>query len=166
DSHYSAQAGKPELRKAIANYLYRSQKLKYDFEKEVVVTVGATEAITATMLSLFQPGDQIIVPTPSYALYFPIIQYTKAQLVAIDTSNSNFVLTPTALEQTLQQHPQAKAILLNYPTNPTGREYSDDVLQQLAAIIQKHHLYVISDEIYSELTYEKEHVSIARYVPE
>lgn len=166
DSHYSDQRGTLQLRQAISNYLQRKQNLTYDPKSEIIVTVGATEALTAIALSLFQPGDQIIVPTPSYALYFPLIQYTQAELVAINTASTDFVLTPQALKNTLQEHPQAKAILLNYPTNPTGREYSEEVLKQLVPIIRQSHLYVISDEIYSELTYDCPHVSIARYLPE
>lgn len=166
ESHYSAQKGTSELRQAISAYINRKQGISYDPESEIIVTVGATEALAASMLALFQPGDEIIVPTPSYALYFPLLQYTKAKTVAINTASSDFVLTPEALEETLQKHPQAKAILLNYPTNPTGRECSAAVLQQLAPIIERHQLYVISDEIYSELTYGIEHASIARYLPE
>lgn len=166
DSHYSDQRGTLQLRQAISNYLQRKQNLTYDPKSEIIVTVGATEALTAIALSLFQRGDQIIVPTPSYALYFPLIQYTQAELVAINTASTDFVLTPQALKNTLQEHPQAKAILLNYPTNPTGREYSEKVLKQLVPIIRQSHLYVISDEIYSELTYDCPHVSIARYLPE
>ncbi|AXX64713.1 aminotransferase class I/II-fold pyridoxal phosphate-dependent enzyme [Bombilactobacillus bombi] len=166
DSHYSAQTGTLKLRQAVSHYLQRTEGLDYNPQNEIVVTVGATEALAATMLALFQPGDEIIVPTPSYALYFPLIQYTQAQLVAINTAHSDFVLTPEDLETTLKQHPQAKAILLNYPTNPTGREYSQTDLQQLSEIIKEHHLYVISDEIYSEFTYDQPHVSIARYLPE
>lgn len=166
DSHYSDQKGTPKLRQAISKYLKRKQNLTYDFEKEIIVTIGATEALTAAMLALFQPGDQIIVPTPSYPLYFPLIQYTHAELVTINTAKTDFVLTPQDLEQTLQKHPRAKAIILNYPANPTGRECSPEVLSQLAPIIRQHHLYVISDEIYSELTYDFKHVSIAHYLPE
>lgn len=166
DSHYSAQKGTLRLRKAISNYLKRKQNLSYDPESEIIATVGATEAIAATMLALFQPGDQIIVPTPSYALYFPLIEYTKAELIAINTADTNFVLTPQVLEKTLTKYPKAKAILLNYPTNPTGRECPASVLGQLAPIIRQHQLYVISDEIYSELTYDFDHISIAQYLPE
>ncbi|MCX8722020.1 MULTISPECIES: aminotransferase class I/II-fold pyridoxal phosphate-dependent enzyme [unclassified Lactobacillus] len=166
DSHYSAQKGTPKLRRAISAYLKRKQNLSYDPETEVIVTVGATEAIACAMLALFQPGDEIIVPTPSYALYFPLIQFTKAKLVPINTAKTNFVLTPEALKDTLRQHPHAKAILLNYPTNPTGRECSSSVLAQLAPIIAENHLYVISDEIYGELTYGIKHTSIARYLPD
>ena len=76
------------------------------------------------------------------------------------------MLTPQALKKTLNEHPHAKAILFNYPTNPTGRECPSSVLEQIAPIIKKHHLYVISDEIYSELTYDFNHISLARYLPE
>lgn len=166
ESHYSAQKGTPKLRQAISDYLKRKQNLNYLPDREIIATVGATEAITATMLSLFQPGDQIIVPTPSYALYFPLIKFTKAELITINTAKSNFILTPLALSKTLAKYPHAKAIILNYPTNPTGREYTSEVLAQLATIIKKHQIYVISDEIYSELTYDCSHVSIAQYLPE
>ncbi|BDR61186.1 aminotransferase class I/II-fold pyridoxal phosphate-dependent enzyme [Lactobacillus xylocopicola] len=166
DSHYSAQRGTLRLRQAISHFLQREQALAYDPDTEIIATVGATEALAATMLTLFQPGDEVIVPTPSYALYFPLLQYTKAKAVTINTAKSDFVLTPQALAQTLAEHPAAKAILLNYPTNPTGRECSPEVLVQLAPLIAKHHLYVISDEIYSELTYDFKHVSVAHYLPE
>ena len=96
DSHYSAQKGTLRLRQAISDFLKRKQNISYDPENEIVVTVGATEAIAATMLSLIQPGDQIIVPTPSYALYFPLLQYVKADFVAINTADTDFVLTPEA----------------------------------------------------------------------
>ncbi|BDR55834.1 aminotransferase [Xylocopilactobacillus apis] len=140
--------------------------MDYDPETEIVVTIGATEALTAIMMTFFNQGDEIIVPTPSYALYFPIIQLTKSKVVSINTSMTDFVLTPESLEQSLKEHPKAKVIILNYPTNPTGREYSADNLQKIAEIIRKHHLYVISDEIYSELVYGMPHTSIARYIPE
>ena len=166
ESHYSAQKGTPRLRQAISAYLARRQGLDYDPETEIIVTVGATEALAATMLALFQPGDEIIVPTPSYALYFPLIQYTKAKLVAINTASTGFVLTKEALSKTLREHPNAKALLLNYPTNPTGRECASEVLAEIAPLIAQNHLYVISDEIYSELTYGVKHDSIARYLPE
>lgn len=166
DSHYSAQEGKLELRKAISNYMKRTEGLDYDPETEVLVTIGGTEAITASFLSLFHPGEEVIVPTPSYALYFPVIQMSGATLVSINTSNTDFILTPESLKATLTDHPKAKAIILNYPTNPTGREYSSDELKKLASIIKDHQLMVISDEIYSELLYDVKHVSIARFIPE
>ncbi|BDR59079.1 aminotransferase class I/II-fold pyridoxal phosphate-dependent enzyme [Xylocopilactobacillus apicola] len=166
DSHYSDQEGTLRLRTAISNFLKRKLDLSYDPQTEVLVTIGGTEALTATMLTFFHPGDDIIVPTPSYALYFPIIHLTGSNLVSVNTAPTNFVLTPEVLEETLAAHPQAKAIILNYPTNPTGREYSAEELEKLAAIIKEHNLMVISDEIYSELVYDLPHTSIAQYLPE
>ncbi|UQS82524.1 aminotransferase class I/II-fold pyridoxal phosphate-dependent enzyme [Bombilactobacillus folatiphilus] len=166
DSHYSAPKGKMSLRQAISAYLRRKQNITYDPETEIIVTVGATEALTATIFSLVNPGDEVIIPTPSYALYFPLLKLAGAKLIEIDTSTTQFVLTPETLAQTLVQHPQAKFIILNYPGNPTGQEYSKTLLQQLAAVIRQYPLGVIADEIYSELVYEQPHYSIARILPE
>ncbi len=166
DSHYSAQKGSLPLRQAISQYLQRKQNLNYDANNEIVVTIGATEAITATLFSLLNAGDEVIVPTPSYALYFPIIELTGAKIVMLDTSQTDFVLTPAALSEALEQHPRTRLIILNYPTNPTGREYSQAEVTALAQIIEKYPVYVLSDEIYSELVYDQPHFSIARLLPE
>ncbi|MCT6894849.1 MAG: aminotransferase class I/II-fold pyridoxal phosphate-dependent enzyme, partial [Bombilactobacillus mellifer] len=166
DSHYSAQKGSLPLRQAISQYLQRKQNLNYDANNEIVVTIGATEAITSTLFSLLNAGDEVIVPTPSYALYFPIIELTGAKIVMVDTSQTDFVLTPAALSEALEQHPRTRLIILNYPTNPTGREYSQAEVTALAQIIEKYPVYVLSDEIYSELVYDQPHFSIARLLPE
>ncbi|NVY95619.1 aminotransferase class I/II-fold pyridoxal phosphate-dependent enzyme [Lactobacillus sp. DCY120] len=166
ESHYSAQKGTPELRQAISNYLKDTQNVTYDPETEVIVTVGATEALTAAMFTLLNPGDEVIIPTPAFALYFPIVTLTGAHPIMVDTSASDFVLTPELLTKTLEEHPHARAVLLNYPSNPTGREYSKDELSSLATIIADQGLYVIADEIYSELLYEGQHFSIACLLPE
>lgn len=116
---------------------------------------------------MLNPGDKVIVPTPTFALYFPIITITGATPVMVDTSQDDFVLTPEKLEQTLQAEGDAvKAVLLNYPSNPTGKEYPQDVITGLATVIANHGLFVISDEIYSELTYGVDHFSIAKLIPE
>lgn len=167
DSHYAPQVGKPELLKAISNYIKNTRGVEYDPASEIVVTVGATEALDATMFSLFNTGDKVIVPTPAFALYFPLIAMTGATAVQVDTSADDFVLTPEHLEAVLEKEGKGvKAVLLNYPSNPTGREYSEDLLKGLAKVIAKHHLYVIADEIYSELVYGVEHHSIASFIPE
>lgn len=167
DSHYSAQKGTLALRQAISGFLKRSQGLTYDPDTEIIATVGATEALTATTLTMLNPGDKVIVPTPTFALYFPIITITGATPVMVDTSQDDFVLTPEKLEQTLQAEGDAvKAVLLNYPSNPTGKEYPQDVITGLATVIANHGLFVISDEIYSELTYGVDHFSIAKLIPE
>lgn len=167
DSHYAPQAGKTELLAAINRYLHDTRGVDYSPANEIVVTVGATEALDATMFSLFNTGDKVIVPTPAFALYFPLIAMTGATAVQVDTSSDNFVLTPEHLEQVIKEEGQGvKAVLLNYPSNPTGREYSGELLEKLADVIAEHHLYVIADEIYSDLVYGVDHHSIAQFIPE
>lgn len=166
DSHYSAQVGTLELRKAISNYLKQTQSLDYDPNNEVIVTVGATEALTATVLTFVKENEEVIVPTPSYALYFSILDLVGGKALSINTATSDFILSPDALKETIAKNPNAKAIILNYPTNPTGREYSSSQLEELAEIIRENHLFVISDEIYGDLVYDLPHTSIAQFIPE
>lgn len=167
DSHYAPQAGKPELLQAISAYLKKTRDVDYDPDSEVVVTVGATEALDATLFSLLNTGDKVIVPTPAFALYFPLIAMTGATAVQVDTSADNFVLTPQHLEEVIaKEGAGVKAVLLNYPSNPTGREYPKELLESLAKVIEKHHLFVIADEIYSDLVYGVDHYSIASFIPE
>ncbi|MDF7638060.1 aminotransferase class I/II-fold pyridoxal phosphate-dependent enzyme [Lactobacillus sp. ESL0791] len=166
ESHYGKPTGNPKLRAAISAFLKRKQNLDYDPDSEIIVTVGATEALAATFFSLFNPGDEVLVPAPSYALYFSLLDLLGAKTVVLDTSGSDFLLQPEDLKRALAEHPQAKGIILNYPNNPTGREYPAKLLKELAAILKQHQLYVIADEIYCELVYGMEHYSIARDIPE
>lgn len=167
DSHYSTTRGKIELRKAISGYLKRSRGLDYSPEDEIVVTIGATEALTATVLALLNPGDKVIIPTPVFSLYFPIVELAGATPVLVDTSADGFVLTPERLEEEINRAGDGvKAVMLNYPTNPTGRNYSAAQLQALADVIEAHHLLVIADEIYRTLTYDGvKPASIATMIP-
>lgn len=167
DSHYAPQTGKPELLDAISKYIEETRDIHYDSATEIIATVGATEALDATFFALLNTGDKVIVPTPIFSLYFPLIAMTGATAVQVDTSADGFVLTPERLEQVIaQEGTGVKAVLLNYPSNPTGREYPKEVLAGLAEVAKKHHLYVIADEIYSELVYGVEHYSIATMIPE
>lgn len=167
DSHYAPQIGKPELLTAISNYLQKTRQVSYNASNEIVVTVGATEALDATFFALLNTGDKVIVPTPTFSLYFPLISMTGAAGVQVNTAADDFILTPERLERVIEEEGAGvKAVLLNYPTNPTGREYPKEVLEGLAKVIAKHHLYVIADEIYSELIYGVQHCSIASLIPE
>lgn len=167
DSHYAPQMGKIELLSAISKYLEKTRHVSYDPETEIIATVGATEALDATLFSLLNTGDKVVVPTPIFSLYFPLIAMTGATVVQVDTSADGFVLTPERLEEVLQAEGKGvKAVILNYPTNPTGREYPRETLEGLAKVISDHHLYAIADEIYSDLVYEVEHHSIATMIPE
>lgn len=167
DSHYAPQMGKPELLEAISDYIQNTRDVHYDPQTEIIATVGATEALDATLFAILNTGDKVVVPTPIFSLYFPLIEMTGATVVQVDTSADNFVLTPKKLEEVLEEEGKGvKAVILNYPSNPTGREYPQEVLAGLAEVIKKHHLYAIADEIYSELVYGVEHYSIATMIPE
>lgn len=167
DSHYSASRGTIALRKAICDYLVRTRGVNYDPANEVIVTVGATEAITATTFALLNPGDKVIIPSPIFSLYFPSVSLTGAEPVAVDTTSDGYLLTADRLEKELASNgDQVKAIVLNYPNNPTGRTYSRDELADLARVIKAHHLIAIVDEIYSELVYDQPFASLASLIPE
>ena len=168
DSHYAPQAGKPELLEAISNYLDRSLDVKYDSKTEICVTVGATGALNDVFMSILNPGDKILVPTPVWALYFQLIKLTGAIPVQIDTSKDDFILTPEHLETVLQNEGKgAKVIILTDPSNPTGRVYPAATLKALAEVIAKYHLFSVTDEIYGELVYDNNvHHSLSQYIPE
>ena len=167
DSHYPPMNGKKELRDAISAYLNRTRGVNYDPDSEIVVTVGATEAAFCTLTTLLNTGDKVICPTPLWSPYFKCIQLPGATVVQADTEKDGFMLTPENLEETIKREGNGvKAVVLNYPSNPTGREYTASELESLAKVIRKYHLYAITDEIYSELVYGVEHVSIAKFIPE
>lgn len=168
DSHYAPQAGKPELQDAISKYLNRSLNVKYEPATEICVTVGATGALNDVFMSILNPRDKILVPTPVWALYFQLIKLTGAIPVQMDTSKDGFILTPEHLEKVLQNEGKgAKAIILTDPSNPTGRVYPEKTLKALAEIITKYHLFSVTDEIYGELVYDNNvHHSLSQYIPE
>lgn len=168
DSHYAPQAGKPELLEAISKYLKRSLNLDYDPASEICVTVGATGALNDVFMTILNPGDKILVPTPVWALYFQLIKLTGAIPVQIDTSKDDFILTPQHLEEVLQNEGKgAKAIILTDPSNPTGRVYPEKTLQELAEVITKYQLFSITDEIYGDLVYNNNvHHSLSEFIPD
>ncbi|AYW48216.1 aromatic amino acid aminotransferase [Tetragenococcus osmophilus] len=166
-SHYTGMSGLLELRQAAARFVHDKYNLSYDPQSEVLVTVGVTEGISASLISVLEAGDKVIVPSPIFPGYEPIITLTGAEPIYIDTSSNDFILSPEVLEETLQKYGnQVKAIILNYPSNPTGVTYSRGEVQAIADVVKKYPVFVISDEVYSELTYEGEHVSIAEYARE
>lgn len=165
-SHYTPAKGITELRKAAANFLLETQNLRYDPDKEIITTAGSTEGLTASLIALLNPHDEVIVISPAYPLYVEVLKLIGANPVIIDTSDTDFELTPSKLQAVLNEHPKTKGIILNYPNNPTGKEYSKNNLEELAKVIEQNHLLAFSDEIYSELTYNTKHFSIAHYIPE
>lgn len=165
-SFYAHSRGVFELRQAISHYLARKYQLNYSPDDEIFVTAGATEALYLSLSGLLNPGDQVLLVDPSYVIYQTQIVLAGGEAVPIDVSESNFKLTPDQLEKALVDNTQVKALLLNFPTNPTGVTYTPQEIEALAAIIKAHDVYVIADEVYSEFSYESEHVSIARFIPE
>lgn len=164
DSHYTGMAGDLELRKAVATFMQKKYQVSFAPENEILVTVGATEALSASLLAVLNPGDKIIVPTPIYPGYEPLITLARAEPIYINTTSNGFVLTPEMIEAAMLEHgDQVKAIILNYPSNPTGVTYNREEVKAIADAVKKYSIFVISDEIYSELTYGETHVSIAEF---
>ncbi|HGS8658319.1 TPA: pyridoxal phosphate-dependent aminotransferase [Enterococcus faecalis] len=161
-SHYTEMSGLLDVREAAAYFMKEKYHLTYQPATEILVTVGATEAISASLLAILEQGDKVLLPAPIYPGYEPIITLAGAEPVYLDTRDNDFVLTPEMIEAAMAEHgEQVKAIILNYPSNPTGVTYNRQELQAIADVLKKYDIFVISDEIYSELTYDESHVSIA-----
>lgn len=157
---YTSNAGLKELKMEICNYLKRSQGLDYDFNKQVIVTVGGSEAIDIGLRAMLDPGDEVLIPQPSYVSYEPCAILAGGVPVIIDLKNENeFRLTAKELEDAITE--KTKVLILPFPNNPTGAIMEKKDLEAIAEVIIRHDLFVISDEIYGELTYKGEHVSIA-----
>ena len=156
---YTSNAGLKELREEICNYIYRTQKVTYDPLKQVLITVGGSEGIDMALRAMCNPGDEVLIPQPSYVSYEPCAVLTGAVPVIIDLKAENeFRLTPEEIEEKITD--KTKILILPFPNNPTGSIMEKSDLEAIAEVIVKHDLYVISDEIYSELTYKGKHVSI------
>ena len=161
-SYYTGMSGLLTLRKAVSDFVKEKYQLDYDPENEILVTIGATEALSATLTAILEEGDKVLLPAPAYPGYEPIVNLVGAEVVEIDTTENEFVLTPEMLEKAiLEQGDKLKAVILNYPANPTGITYSREQLEVLAAVLRKYEIFVVCDEVYSELTYTGEaHVSL------
>lgn len=159
---YTSNAGLKELRQEISNYLERKIQVRYDYMKEIVVTVGGSEGIDLAMRAMLNPGDEVLVPQPSYVSYAPCVTLADGVPVPINLQEEDeFKLTAEKLEAAIT--PKTKILVLPFPNNPTGAIMTREDLEPIAEIVKKHDLYVLSDEIYSELTYKSEHVSIASF---
>ena len=159
-TYYTSNAGTLELRKEISNYMNRRFNLQYDPAKEVVVTVGGSEAIDVAMRTILQPGDEVIIPTPCFVCYEPLCKMTGAIPVIVETRNEDkFKLTPELLESAITD--KTKMLVLAYPNNPTGAIMDAEDLEKIAKILREKQVIVLSDEIYAELTYGRRHISIA-----
>lgn len=157
---YTANAGLLELREEINRYLNRRFSLNYDPKDGILVTVGGSEAIDIALRAMVDPGDEVIIPQPSYVSYEPCAILAGAKPVIIELKNENqFRLTAAELEAAVTD--KTKVLILPFPNNPTGAIMERNDLEEIAKVIEKHDLFVLSDEIYSELCYTEKHVSIA-----
>ena len=161
-SYYTGMSGLLTLRQAASDFVKEKYQLDYNPENEILVTIGATEALSATLTAILEEGDKVLLPAPAYPGYEPIVNLVGAEIVEIDTTENGFVLTLEMLEKAiLEQGDKLKAVILNYPANPTGITYSREQLEDLAAVLRKYEIFVVCDEVYSELTYTGEnHVSL------
>ena len=157
---YTSNAGLKELRQEVCNYIKRKQGIEYAWDREVVITVGGSEAIDIGLRAMVNPGDEVIIPQPSYVSYEPCAILAGAKPVILDLKAENeFRLTARELEEAITE--KTKVLILPFPNNPTGAIMEQKDLEAIAEVIIRHDIYVMSDEIYSELTYKEKHVSIA-----
>lgn len=159
-TYYTANAGLAELRSEISNYMNRRFKVSYDPASEVIVTVGGSEAIDIAFRSIIEPGDEIIIPTPSFVCYAPLAKMSGGVPVILETRfEDKFKINPEALKAAITS--KTKMIVLPYPNNPTGAIMTKEDLADIAEIIKDTNIVVLSDEIYAEMTYTGNHCSIA-----
>ncbi len=159
---YTSNSGLKELKKEVAAYMKRSQNLRYDYNSQIFITVGGSEAIDLMFRAMINPGDQVLIPTPCYVSYDPCARLAGAEPVIVELKEENeFRLKAEDLEKKITD--KSKILVLPFPNNPTGSIMTREDLRPIAELCIKHDLYVLSDEIYGELTYEGRHVSIASF---
>lgn len=159
-TYYTSNAGLMELRREITNYMERRHELSYNPENQVIVTVGGSEAIDLCMRALINPGDEVLIPEPSFVCYTPSAQLAGGVPVPIVTKEENqFKLTAEELKAAIT--PKTKLLVLPFPNNPTGGIMTKTDLEAIAEVLKETNIVVLSDEIYGELTYGRKHISIA-----
>lgn len=161
---YTHNAGYLELREAASNYVKDKYKLNYDPANEVIVTSGASEGIDIAFRTILIPGNEVILPGPVYPGYEPIIKMCGAAPVYADTTKNGFRLTADILEKYMTEH--TRCIVLPYPSNPTGVTLTAKELLDIAELVRGKDIFILADEIYSELVFDQEHVSIATFLKE
>jgi len=159
-TYYTSNSGTLELRQEISAYMNRRYDLTYDPKHEVIVTVGGSEAIDIAMRAVIAPGDEVIIPQPAFVCYGPICELAGGKPVYINTKEENkFKLTADELKSVIT--PKTKMLVLPYPNNPTGAIMTREDLEEIAGVLRGTDIMILSDEIYCELTYGRDHVSIA-----
>ena len=161
-THYTSNLGTPALRQAIARYLERRFDAHFAWEREILVTVGVSEAIDLAIRAICSPGDEVLYHEPCFVSYAPTVRLAHATPVAVETrAEDEFRLTVEALERSVT--PKTRALLLNFPCNPTGATLSREDMAAILAFAGKHDLMVLADEVYSELNYEAEDPPLASF---
>lgn len=158
---YSHNAGMFGVREKVAAFFEETYGCQYDPEKEILITNGASEALDSVLRTVLTEGDEVILPAPIYSAYESLIQLNGGKVVYLDTTDNDFKPDPTKLESLITE--KTKAVILNYPSNPTGVTLSQEDADALAFVLEKQEVFVISDEIYSENTYQQKHNSFASY---
>lgn len=158
---YSHNAGLFELRESVSNFFKDIYDVKYDPEDEIVVTTGASEGLRSVFETILSEGDEVIIPAPCYSAYEPLVDLLGASVTYMDTSDTDFVPDPEKLRSIITD--KTKAVLLNFPSNPTGKVLSEEEMSPLVKELASHEIFIISDEIYSEITYDAKHISFSQY---
>ncbi|MEI4829026.1 aminotransferase A [Bacillus sp. FJAT-53711] len=158
---YTHNAGLLQLRQAACDFLKERYDLVYSPEDETIVTIGASEAIDIALRTILEEGTEVILPAPVYPGYEPIIRLCGAKPVFVDVRDTGFRLTAKALEKAITN--KTRCIVLPYPSNPTGVTLSEEELKEIVTVLKDKNIFVLSDEIYSELVYENKHISIANF---
>ena len=159
---YTGNKGLLQLRQGVCDYYRRRFNVEYDPEENVIITVGGSEAIDVVLRTLIQPGDEVILPTPAYVAYAAIIEMAGCKVIEVPLEEKDeFKLTPEAFRKAVSD--RTKAVILNFPGNPTGGIMSEEDYAKIVPIIKENGIFAITDEIYAELTYGQKHCSIAQF---
>ncbi|MCR3761547.1 aminotransferase A [Clostridium felsineum] len=158
---YTSNSGIFNLREAASNFINKKYNLSYNADKEIIVTNGATEAIDISLRTILEKNDEVLLPAPIYVGYEPVITFCGAKPVYMDTSSNNFVLNAEIIKRHLTE--KTKCLILCYPCNPTGSIMDKNALAEIAKLLKDKDIFIISDEIYSELTFNNTHYSIANF---
>lgn len=161
---YTPNSGFPELKEAAARFYKEKYGVSYQADTEVIVTVGASQAIDIALRAVLEPGDEVILPGPVYPGYEPIIHLCGAKPVMIDVTDNDFRMTAEQIKPYISE--KTKIMVLPYPSNPTGVSLTEQELNDIATLAREQEIFVLADEIYSEIVYERPHISIASFLPE
>ncbi|ANU22632.1 aminotransferase class I/II-fold pyridoxal phosphate-dependent enzyme [Planococcus donghaensis] len=158
---YTHNAGLFELRAEIASFFQDTYALKFNPQTEIIVTNGASEGLDSLFRAILEEGDEVIIPAPAYPGYEPIIQLCGGKVIYLDTSDTGFQPDPERLEELITD--RTKAVLMNFPSNPTGVTMESTQLEKVAAVLERHEVFIVTDEIYSENSYGEKHTTFARF---